>query len=275
MASVKNEQALQRQLDEALKVADYLKRKLNSLENIIGDLSEQDVKALFEGYSDDMESLEKTVLGKVALRQAGGVEDPAARPTPEISELESRRMLLATPSGSPSGSMNMLKGVEPTLKARQADVMPRYPCGADVGGMADAARPERREEHIMAPSMSPITRPMDVPVPRRRAKNLSQKLRDTYAGVLKSIRAKEKKNTATGIHLLARQAREEMIRAEARKRAEDIVFEEECAAELAELEAAEAMENAKAAAMEAEVAAMEAEEARMNTEALGLQQTLS
>ncbi|KAK3658964.1 hypothetical protein LTR56_001401 [Elasticomyces elasticus] len=65
MASMANEQALQQQLDEALKVADYLKQKLDSLEDIIDDLSEgQDVKAVFKGYSDDMENLERTVLKK-------------------------------------------------------------------------------------------------------------------------------------------------------------------------------------------------------------------
>ncbi|KAK5677514.1 sister chromatid cohesion protein 1 [Elasticomyces elasticus] len=261
MASVKNEEALQQQLDKALKVADYLKRKLNSLEEIIGDLSEQDVNALFEGYSDDMESLEKTI------------GDPAASPTAEMTELKAMRMSSATPPRSTSGSMNMLKGVDPTPEARPADVMPGYPYGANIGAMVDAARRERREEHIKAPSMSPITRPMDVPVPRRRAKNLSHKLLNTYAGVLKSIRAKEKKTTAAAIaYLLARQAREEMILAEARKRAEDVVFEEECAAELAVLEAEESMEEAKATAIEAEVAAIETEEARMKTELLRLRQ---
>ncbi|KAK5744725.1 hypothetical protein LTR17_001801 [Elasticomyces elasticus] len=84
-----SEEALRQHLDEALKVADYLKQKLDSLEDIIDDLSNgQDVKAVFKGYSDDMESLEQAVLQSAALRQTNGIEARAATPTPENGMLK-------------------------------------------------------------------------------------------------------------------------------------------------------------------------------------------
>ncbi|KAK4892536.1 hypothetical protein LTR27_009000 [Elasticomyces elasticus] len=69
MVSIGREEGLQQQLDEALKVADYLKQKLDSLEDIVSELSDgQDVKAVFKEYSNDMEQLEKIVLEQAARR---------------------------------------------------------------------------------------------------------------------------------------------------------------------------------------------------------------
>ncbi|KAK3661644.1 hypothetical protein LTR56_000132 [Elasticomyces elasticus] len=80
-----SEEALWQQRDEAYKVADYLKQKLDSLEDIISDLNDgEDVKALFEGYSDDMETLEQVVLGKAGRRQTEQhrIEASTALPMP-------------------------------------------------------------------------------------------------------------------------------------------------------------------------------------------------
>ncbi|KAK5712347.1 hypothetical protein LTR15_011927 [Elasticomyces elasticus] len=78
-----SDEALRQQLDQAYKVADYLKQKLNSLECIIGDLSDgQDVKALFGGYSDDMERSEQIVLEEAARRKSNKNENPKSSANP-------------------------------------------------------------------------------------------------------------------------------------------------------------------------------------------------
>ncbi|KAK5691520.1 hypothetical protein LTR97_011513 [Elasticomyces elasticus] len=78
-----SDEALRQQLDQTYKVADYLKQKLNSLECIIGDLSDgQDVKALFEGCSDDMERSEQIVLEEAARRKSNKNENPKSSANP-------------------------------------------------------------------------------------------------------------------------------------------------------------------------------------------------
>ncbi|KAK4957191.1 sister chromatid cohesion protein 1 [Elasticomyces elasticus] len=68
--SRERKQALQK-LDEAQRVALYLQKKLESLEETIGDLSQgQDVKVGMKDYDEALEELSKTVLQEASLQHA-------------------------------------------------------------------------------------------------------------------------------------------------------------------------------------------------------------
>ncbi|KAK3661643.1 sister chromatid cohesion protein 1 [Elasticomyces elasticus] len=68
--SRERKQALQR-LDEAQRVALYLQKKLESLEETIGDLSQgQDVELSMKDYDEDLEKLAKSVLKEASIRHA-------------------------------------------------------------------------------------------------------------------------------------------------------------------------------------------------------------